>query len=220
MQQSEIDRLAKVIWDYHQLNQPLRKSDAVFCLCSIDTRVAEYAADLFLKGYGDYLIFSGGVAHSGDLLETGWNESEAERFASIAIAKGVPEDKVIIENKAQNTGDNIEFTYKLLQEFGLYPRSLLLVQKPYMERRTYATFKKQWPEPDTEITVSSPRIRYEDYWNEVNPREVVINLMVGDLQRIKEYPMLGHQIAQDIPDDVWATYETLVKNGYVEHLIQ
>lgn len=44
--------------------------------------------------------------------------------------------------------------------------------------------------------------------------------MVGDLQRIKEYPAKGFQIEQEIPDEVWSAYETLVAAGYDKHLIK
>lgn len=41
--------------------------------------------------------------------------------------------------------------------------SFILVQKPYMDRRTFATFRKQWPE--AECIVTSPQLSYEDYGN-------------------------------------------------------
>lgn len=216
---TDVDKFAKIIWDYHHINQPLTKCEAILVLCSIDERVAEYAANLFLKGFGDYIIFSGGVAHSDDFLKTSWNGSEAEHFAKIAVAAGVPEDKILIENQAQNTGQNITFSHKLLTERELHPQSLLLVQKPYMERRTYATFKKQWPDQSTSFYVTSPNIKYENYFNGANPKELVISLMVGDLQRIKEYPKLGYQIEQDIPANVWEAYEKLVTLGYTQRLM-
>ena len=54
-----------------------------------------------------------------------------------------------------------------------------------MERRSYATFMRQWPEPRPSIAISSPDISFEDYPNDHISREVVTNIMVGDLQRIK-----------------------------------
>jgi hypothetical protein len=48
----------------------------------------------------------------------------------------------------------------------------------------------------------------------------VVSIMVGDLQRIRLYPQKGFQIAQDIPDDVWRAYESLVAAGYDKHLIK
>jgi hypothetical protein len=47
----------------------------------------------------------------------------------------------------------------------------------------------------------------------------VISIMVGDLQRVREYPARGFQIPQDIPHDVWAAYEELVRAGFDRHLI-
>jgi len=212
----DIDTLAKVVWDYLHLNQPLKKCDAIFALCSLDTRVAERAAQLFLDGYGEYLIFSGGL---GELTQDRFSKPEAEVFADIAIGMGVPEEKIIVENKSANTGENVRFTYALLQKRGLHLRSFILVQKPYMERRTYATFKKQWPDPTTEIIATSPQIPYEDYFNNDNPKELIINVMVGDLQRIREYPKKGFQIEQDIPGQVWEANERLIASGYDKHLI-
>lgn len=43
--------------------------------------------------------------------------------------------------------------------------------------------------------------------------------MVGDLQRIKEFPKLGFQIEQDIPSDVWEAFEALVARGYDKYLL-
>ncbi len=130
------------------------------------------------------------------------------------MQRGVPKERILIENQALNTGENIRFTYRLLQENSLRPRSMILVQKPFMERRTFATFKKQWPDPETKIYVTSQQIPYENYFNEELSKELIINNMVGDLQKVKEYPKLGFQIKQKIPEDVWQAYEHLVALGY------
>ncbi len=87
-----------------------------------------------------------------------------------------------------------------------------------MERRTYATFKKVWPEKD--FTVTSQPISFEDYPSGVLSKDMVINVMVGDLQRIKLYPDRGYQIYQEIPEEVWAAYEKLVEAGYTKHLVK
>lgn len=87
-----------------------------------------------------------------------------------------------------------------------------------MERRTYATFKKRWPNPKTRFIVTSPPIAYEDYFNDSNPKDMIINIMVGDLQGIKTYPALGFQIEQEIPSDTWQAYERLIELGYDAHI--
>jgi hypothetical protein len=87
-----------------------------------------------------------------------------------------------------------------------------------MERRSFATFKKHWP--DKKLVVTSPRIPFEEYATEEIPIERVINIMVGDLQRIKMYPQKGFQIYQEIPGKVWQAFERLVELGYNKHLIK
>lgn len=161
------------------------------------------------------MIFSGGL---GRLTLGLFEKPEAELFADIAIQKGVPNDRIIIENASTNTGENVDFTRKLLAEKKLNFESFILIQKPYMERRTLATFMKRWPEK--KFIVSSPQIPFDQYPTKEIAREHVINIMVGDLQRIKEYPKRGFQVPQEIPDDVWDAYEKLVALGFDKHLIK
>lgn len=210
-----VDALAKIVWDYHLLNHKLKKADCILVLGSHDTRVAEYAVDLYFKGYAPLIVFSGGL---GNLTKGIFPRSEAEIFADIAIRRGVPKEKILIENKSSNTGDNIVLTKRLLANRKLDPRTFILVQKPYMERRTYATFKKVWPEK--ECIVTSPPIPFEEYPNKKIPKEAIINIMVGDLQRIKLYAERGFQIPQEIPGDVWKAFQELVELGYTKHLAQ
>jgi uncharacterized SAM-binding protein YcdF (DUF218 family) len=209
------DAAAKIIWDYMHMHQPLEKADSIFVLGSSDLRVATYAAQLYLDGWAPLLILSGGEGRSTLNL---WDMTEAEKFASIALELGVPEDNILLEKRATNTGENIQFTKQLLAEKGIDVSKLILVQKPYMERRTYATFMKQWPEMS--FIVMSPDISYEEYPEGDRTKEHVLNMMVGDLQRIKEYPAKGFQIEQDIPENVWSAYEQLVQEGYMQHLIK
>jgi uncharacterized SAM-binding protein YcdF (DUF218 family) len=158
---------------------------------------------------------SGGL---GTFTQDMWTETEADQFAAIAIQKGVPAETVLIENKSSNTGENILFTQQLLKQKGFDPHTFIVVQKPYMERRSYATFKKHWPEKS--LLVTSPQIPFNEYATDDIPLERVINIMIGDLQRIKLYPAKGFQIHQDIPGHIWDAYERLVALGFDRHLVK
>lgn len=213
-----IRALAETIWHYHRLNHPLFHADAILVLCSHDTAVAERGAQLFLDGWAPLLIFSGGL---GVITSRIWNEPEADQFARIAISLGVPREKILIENRSTNTGENVRLTKALLEARGIPARRFIVVQKPYMERRSYATFRKVWPE--AEVAVTSPQIPFERYVTEhsnaaLSPEDV-IGIMVGDLQRIRLYPDKGFQVPQDIPDEVWSAYEELVRAGFTKYLI-
>ena len=212
---NEIVSLAKTIWDYHHVNHTIVAADAIFALGSHDTRVADRAAQLYLDGYAPLLIFAGGL---GRLTEGMWTESEADLFARIAKEKGVPERAILIENRSTNTGENVILVKQLLKERKVDPQTFILVQKPYMERRTFATFAKNWPEKT--FVVTSPQISFAEYPTEAIPLEQVIQIMVGDLQRIKIYPAKGFQIYQEIPDDVWKAYEKLVALGFDKQLVK
>jgi len=206
---------AKILWDYHHVNHSVEKADCILVLGSHDLRVAERGAELYLQGFAPVLIFSGGL---GNFTLEMWDEPEADKFAAVAVKMGVPENAILIENKSTNTGENILFTQKLLKENGLDPESFIVVQKPYMERRSFATFLKHWP--GKKLIVTSPQLSFEEYHNEEIPLEKVINIMVGDLQRIKIYPEKGFQIFQEIPDDVCQAYEQLIDAGYNQHLMK
>ncbi|MBD0287416.1 MAG: YdcF family protein [Flavisolibacter sp.] len=211
---AEIIALANKIWDYHHMHHHLEKADCILVLGSHDTRVAERAAELYLQKWAPLLIFSGGL---GRLTQEIWQTSEAELFAQIARGMGVPSEAILTESRSTNTGENILFTQKLLQHHNLQPQSFIVVQKPYMERRSFATFKKYWP--DKKIIVTSPQIPFEQYPTDEIPMEKVIHIMIGDLQRIKLYAEKGFQIKQEIPDDVWQVYEQLIALGFDQHLI-
>lgn len=211
----EILRLARTLWEYHHMHHSLRRSDCILALGSHDLRVAERAADLWLQGWAPYVVFSGGL---GNLTSGIWKEPEADQFARIAEQKGVPRESILIENRSTNTGENIHFTRKLLAEQHLDPQTLIVVQKPYMERRSFATVKKIWPEK--EIIITSPQLGFDEYPAADIPVERVIHIMVGDLQRIKIYPEKGFQIYQEIPDNVWSAYEQLIQIGFVGHVVE
>ena len=211
--------LAETLWDYHLMKHQIATADAILVLCSHDERVAERAAQLFQEGWAPLVIFSGG---HGSITRSLWDEPEAERFARIAVSLGVPRETILIETHSTNTGENIEFTKRLLAERGLELQKFILVQKPYMERRAFATFRKHWPEK--ELIVTSPQVAFREYVAHYANRALsvadVVGIMVGDLQRIKIYPARGYQIAQEIPDEVWKAFEELVRAGYDKYLIQ
>lgn len=210
--------LAEKLWHYHRLRHALSAADVILVLCSHDTAVGERGAQLWLDGWAPLLIFSGGL---GTITRHLWNEPEADQFARIAVAMGVPPDRILIENRSTNTGENVLFTRRLLDERQLSPQRFILVQKPYMERRSYATFKQRWPEKD--VMVTSPQVSFDEYVSRYSNKALssddVVSIMVGDLQRIRVYAERGFQIAQEVPDDVWKAFEELVRAGYDRYLV-
>ncbi|XP_069112934.1 uncharacterized protein SCO4629-like [Argopecten irradians] len=166
-------------------------------------------------------MFSGKV---GVLTQGKWIKTEAEVFRDRALSRGVPHDRILMELEATNTGENVKFSYRVLEANGLLDtlRSIILVQMPHMERRVYATFMKQWPGDPTEldILVTSPPIPLLKYPNpDVGSLKNVVTVMMGCLYRLKVYPKIGFQIYQQIPEDVWNDYLYLLRSGkYSGHI--
>ena len=106
-----------------------------------------------------YLLFSGGMGtgpHSGANL-CGWKEPEADVLAHHAKAyiasvrpDLLPHLRMLVENQAKNSGENVSLSHALLVRESLPARRLVVVQKPFMERRTYvATFHTHIPHTHT-----------------------------------------------------------------------
>jgi uncharacterized SAM-binding protein YcdF (DUF218 family) len=209
-----VDRDARVLWDYHRLGHRPEPADCIIVLGSHDTRVAERGADLFLEGWAPLIVFTGNL---GWHTRTIWARPEAELFAEVAEARGVPRERMLIESRSTNTGENVAFTRALLAERGLQPRKAIAVQKPYMERRGHATFRQRWPE--LEVLATSPQIDFDAYPTETILREDVIHIMVGDFQRLIVYAERGWSAAQTIPSEVMRAYERLVAAGYTRRLL-
>lgn len=190
-------------------------------LGSHDLRVPEYASELYRDRLAGQVIISGGIAHNDDLLKTNWEKTEAETFADVMIENGVPSDHIVLETTAKNTGDNFALSRKILESNSIDFASVIVITKPYMERRAFATGTKQWP--DKKIIVSSPQVSFDEYFRECENRETspedILNIMMGDFQRIDIYGRNGFQTLQAIPADVWEAFSHLKTLGYTKHLL-
>jgi uncharacterized SAM-binding protein YcdF (DUF218 family) len=208
---------AKVLWDYHRIGEQPTKADVILGLGSYDISVAEYAAKLFLNGMASWLAFAGGMVPRSDLLQTPWQRAEAEVFAAVAKEMGVPERKLVLEPRSLNTGQNFLFTLETLRERRILCNTLLVVTKPNMERRARATAAAHVPNSIL-VNVVSPPIDFNQYVRGIDAMKL-INLMVGDLQRITVYPRLGFQVYEEVPPEVDACFHRLVRAGFTDHLV-
>jgi uncharacterized SAM-binding protein YcdF (DUF218 family) len=209
--------LARRIWDFMILGHEPIPADVIVALGTNDLRVAEFAADLFHRGFGRLLVCSGAIAHQGDLLATPWDRTEAEMYAEVAASCGVPRDRILLEPRAHNTAENLRFSRELLAEKSIRPRNVVLAVKPFMQRRTWASMAVEWPEMPA--TLASPRMTLDEYFTEELTPDKIVNIMMGDLQRIWIYAKRGWSAPQRIPAEVCEAYDRLVKLGFTHHLL-
>jgi uncharacterized SAM-binding protein YcdF (DUF218 family) len=201
---------ARALFDYHRIDDPLVPADAIVGLGSYDLRVADRCAALYHEGIAPRLVLSG---HAGHWTQGLYAASEAEAFAERCLAAGVPEAAILVEPRATNIGENLRFSAALLPPT---VGRVVLVTKPQTQRRVRAAVDRQWP--GVTALVTAPPIAFEEQPTEAYPLAMLINEMVGDLQRILDYPAKGFAVAQPMPDDVMAAWRLLVAEGYDRHL--
>ncbi|MEU3018902.1 YdcF family protein [Nocardiopsis sp. NPDC007018] len=210
----EVRRRARIVWDYQRLGREPRPCDVAVVLGSHDLGVATTAADLYRRGFFPRMVISG--ANSPTTLAR-FPRGEAVHYREHVLSLGVPDLAVLTETRATNTGENLSRSRALLADSGIAVRSVMFVCKPYMERRAYATARRIWPE--VEAVCASARTGFDSYLGTVGDDRLVMDTMVGDLQRVMEYPARGFSVPQEVPERVRSAYAYLVGAGFDGHLI-
>jgi hypothetical protein len=200
--------------------------DVLLVACSNDERVAERAAALYAEGAAPVVVFSG---REGALTAGRWGgTTEAEAFAAVAATCGLPRSAMLLETRAGNTGENARFSCELLAaRGGPPPASVLIVTKPFMERRALATFAVQWPAgvgggSVPRFAATSPQLALDVYPdpNRGLPLDHVLAVAAGDAQRCVVYPALGFQAPQDVPAELLDALRVLVRAGHTGHMLR
>ena len=207
----------QVIWDYLCLNEKPRKADVIVGFGNFNEDIPRRAAELYLQGYAPKILFTGGLGRNTVGLLP---ESEADRFARVAIGCGVPDEAIIREDKSTNTAENIIFTRKLLEDLNVPHDHILGVHQPFMERRITAAMGVYWQELN--FSVTSPQVTIPEYLEAARGQGITenasISVIVGDFQRMKLYADKGWQVPQEIPQSAWDAFYRLVELGYDKQL--
>ena len=115
------------------------------------------------------------------------------------------------------TGENIILTRSVLDLKDVHPGSITLRTRPYQQRRAYASARIRWPE--MEVVASPQSLDFRDYLKELGDSEWVLNMLVGDTQRIWVHASNGFSVPQPAPSEVMAAYQALVASGFTERLM-
>ena len=199
------------LWEYLSRREKPRRSDAIVVCCSYDLRVGDHACDLFMAGLAPRLVFSG---NTGNWTRHIWSRPEAHIFRDRAIERGVPEQAILMEDRATNFGENIGLTRAMLPDL----RSAIFVTKPCSVLRVALTIPVQWPE--ISASVDAPSLRFPDEASPVVGVLGVIAEMVGDIHRIIEYPALGYQVAHGLPLEIEQSWRALIAAGFDAHMLR
>lgn len=204
----------ETLWAYHDMGHQLRRCDVGIGLGSHDLGVAIHTAALYQQGMFGRIVFTG--ANAPTTIQR-FPRGEAVHYREHAISLGVPAEAIMIETEATNTSQNLTHSRQVLTDEGIQPTSIMLITRPYQQRRAYATCRKVWPEVD--VVCSSRPLPLGEYINSIGDVDRVINMLVGDTQRITEYARRGFAVHQDVPAHVHAAYQRLVDAGFTRRLI-
>lgn len=137
----------------HLIRTALKPADLLFVFGTredVELRVDE-ACRLWRAGYFRWGIVSGGVT-------PGSAVSECEIIAEAMIARGVPADRILREDRAKNTGENVMFSLPVIDAaLGLKNiRSVICLGNSWTARRYPMTLHRHWPDVEKMlVTVDS-----------------------------------------------------------------
>jgi len=189
------------LWVYHQMGHEVRPVDIIIGLGSHDLSVATYSAQLWQQGIAPRILFTGANAPTTIGV---FPRGEAVHYREHALQLGVPDEAILVETEATDTASNLTLSRDLLS-------------RPYQQRRAYATCRKVWPEVD--VICGSVQMSLDEYVASIGDAERVINMLVGDTQRIDLYAECGFAISQPMPAEVREAYGRLVRRGYTRRLV-
>ena len=214
--------------------------DMIIILGSSIPYIAELGAKAYKNGLAKDIMIVGGIGHSTKYLIENVlkdnkykdinvnNKSEADILRQIIVKEeNIKKDKIIIETKSTNCGSNAYEALKLLKEKNQIPESIILIQDPTMQLRSYLSFLKQWEMEKTLIISYSPfmpqlEVSGDDYQyvnEEINglwAKDRFIDLIMGEIPRLRDdengYGPSGKGFIThvDIPKEVCDSYQRLI----------
>ncbi|MGW0564679.1 YdcF family protein [Streptomyces sp. NPDC003016] len=204
---------AQRLWDFQQMHHEPHPCSVAIGLGSHDLGVADVTVNLYRRGMAPLIVFTGATSRT---TRERMPQGEAEHYRLRALELGVPAAAVLVEPHARNTGEDIRFSRALLEEHGVDVQSVLLVSKPYEERRAHATARKLWP--GIEFVCASTPLTFTEYIDTITDARLVIDVLVGAQQRLLIYPQQGFMIEQETPANVLKAYERLCADGFTSRL--
>lgn len=182
----------RVLWSYLAVAMVPRKSDVLFCFGSSHFGVARRAARLFESGVAPWVVVTGG-----DEGRIAPYPTEADAYARVLAEAGVPVERIVVERRAANTGENVAFGMRALADRGIGVRTAALVAWPTSVRRCVATFARQFPDV---ATTAHPA--FEGFGPYAATPARAASAVLTELDRLRDYPHLGHITPQAIPGPV------------------
>lgn len=160
--------------------------DLLFVFGSRQMTPAYLAVELYHNGQAPYVVLTGGANRY-----TGHNEADA--YFELLISRGVPHNKIILENRSTNTLENVTFALPLIEQ--TIPldsiQTVLAVCKWMHSRRALMTLKRHLPQGVRYYAHTYvPEGITRENWHQ-NPLAASANVL-KHWERIPQYLEWGH----------------------------
>ena len=236
----EVDRVGEV------LPVPRGPFDLVILCGNAVLATAEGVFSMVDEGVALKILISGGIGHSTPFL---WDavachsryrevpvrgRPEATILADIGQRFwGLSQNQLVIEDRSTNCGENAALSRRLLDRLEFFPRKVLLVQDPLMQRRSDACFRhayhdqpdvtfRNWPAfvPKMRKGIDGPQLDgpARGSW----PLQRFLSVLLGEIPRLRDdadgYGPNGRGfiVHVDIPpnvDDAYRSVRSLLNVG-------
>jgi uncharacterized SAM-binding protein YcdF (DUF218 family) len=218
----------------------IKQADLLILLGNSIPYTAEIAANAFKNGVSKKFMIVGGKGHSTEYLrnniknhpkyeniETS-NRAEADILKDIIVNHmEIDEKNIIVENKSTNCGSNAYESLNVMKKFDKKPKTIILIQDPTMQLRTFASFKHEWTEEKDVIFINYapfiPQINISDDTVSLSSHKIFglwdinryLSLVMGEIPRLRDdkngYGPKGKNFIEhvDIPKNIISAYEQL-----------
>lgn len=186
------------------------------------------------------LLISGGIGHSTPFLyaaiarHSRYNKVRTTGRTEAAIIGDIarqfwkiPAEKLLLEERSTNCGENARFSWALIRERSLAAKTLVVVQDPTMQRRTMATFAHvlanisdemrcvSYPGFTPGLENSSHGLSFQPKREGLWPIDRYLSLIPGELARLRDddqgYGPNGRNFIAhvDIPDEIVRAWQVM-----------
>lgn len=191
------------LWDWLAITDKPEPCDVIFLFGGAVINIAEKGLELYEQGLSEHVVTTG---NTGTFGNPEWDKPIADIFASFLVARGVPEGVITIQNKSMNTLEDVTIALPMLDVQQIPHAKVAVVSRPVHQRRAFATYKKQDPNA---CIINVPCV-------EVRPSKLSDSELLEtairccqEYERLIQYAAKRDLVAQDIPEEVKAAYESL-----------
>lgn len=173
-------------------NDCLKPSDVIILLEGDGFYRYPKAVDLYKKGYGKKIVFSGAI------IQKEYGSFPFEEVKPFLLDAGVPEECIIHEDKSLQTHQQAVEVVKMAVENGW--KRLILVASHEHQYRAYLTFLRQVLDSKSEIILYNAPVRDLD-WFVDSGWGIRFDRFKSEIERIEKYSAFGHLAsAQEVVD--------------------